>query len=302
MKVHPMPASFKGQSGPTKAADFGTNLIVNREMPDDVAYAITKAIVENRDAIVAEHKAMSGFVAKDAWRPENVGIPLEEYTDLSRDDVREVASLKLSLVGLKGFEDYYPNQISGGMQKRAGLARAMALDPEVLFFDEPSAGLDPITSAELDALIDTRNARRGAGNLFVAHGDVVSRLKRMPPRPRSWTWYRTRRASALTGRIRMGTCARWNRRRSATGFTNRISGETSAPRARRVAGTESVGNLLFCGIPRTGWEPGAGGTQKILRVPRGAASGDSRPFFPPATAGAAALPSGAARWAGGHSS
>ena len=76
MKVHPMPQAFKGQNGPTKAADFGTNLIVNKDMPDDVAYAITKAIVENRDAIVAEHKAMSGFVAKDAWRPENVGIPL----------------------------------------------------------------------------------------------------------------------------------------------------------------------------------------------------------------------------------
>lgn len=76
MKVHPMPASFKGQNGPTKAADFGTNLIVNRDMPENVAYAITKAIVENRDAIVAEHKAMAGFVAKDAWRPENVGIPL----------------------------------------------------------------------------------------------------------------------------------------------------------------------------------------------------------------------------------
>jgi TRAP transporter TAXI family solute receptor len=76
MKVHPMPVFFKGQSGPTKAADFGTNLIVHKDMPDEIAYAITKAIVENRDAIVAEHKAMSGFVAKDAWRPENVGVPL----------------------------------------------------------------------------------------------------------------------------------------------------------------------------------------------------------------------------------
>lgn len=76
LKVHPLPQSFKGQSGPTKAADFGTNLIVNKAMPDETAYAITKAIIENRDAIVAENKAMSGFVAKDAWRPENVGIPL----------------------------------------------------------------------------------------------------------------------------------------------------------------------------------------------------------------------------------
>jgi uncharacterized protein len=76
LKIHPLPQSFKGQNGPTKAADFGTNLIVNKDMPDATAYAITKAIIEHRDEIVAEHKAMSGFVAKDAWRPENVGIPL----------------------------------------------------------------------------------------------------------------------------------------------------------------------------------------------------------------------------------
>ncbi len=76
LKVHPLPASFKGQSGPTKAADFGTNLIVHKDMPEATAYAITKAIVENRDKLVAEHKAMGGFVAQDAWRPENNGIPL----------------------------------------------------------------------------------------------------------------------------------------------------------------------------------------------------------------------------------
>lgn len=75
LKVHPLPPSFKGQNGPTKAADFGTNLIVHKDMPDATAYAITKAVIENRDAIVAENKAMQGFIAKDAWRPENVGIP-----------------------------------------------------------------------------------------------------------------------------------------------------------------------------------------------------------------------------------
>ena len=84
---------------------------------------------------------------------ENVGMPLAEYTDLRPAEVLEIASLKLALVGLKGFEDFYPSQLSGGMVKRAGLARAMALDPKILFFDEPSAGLDPISSRLLDDLI-----------------------------------------------------------------------------------------------------------------------------------------------------
>jgi phospholipid/cholesterol/gamma-HCH transport system ATP-binding protein len=100
---------------------------------------------------------------------ENVGIPLEEYTDLSPTEIREVACLKLALVGLKGFEDYYPNQISGGMQKRAGLARAIAVDPEVLFFDEPSAGLDPISSHLLDQLILELRDSLGATVVVVTH-------------------------------------------------------------------------------------------------------------------------------------
>jgi phospholipid/cholesterol/gamma-HCH transport system ATP-binding protein len=100
---------------------------------------------------------------------ENIGMLLEEYTDLRPAEIREVASLKLALVGLKGFEDYYPSQISGGMQKRAGLARAMALDPEVLFFDEPSAGLDPISSRLLDELILELRDSLGATVVVVTH-------------------------------------------------------------------------------------------------------------------------------------
>jgi len=100
---------------------------------------------------------------------ENVGLPLQEYTALSAADIHEVACLKLALVGLKGFEEYYPSQISGGMQKRAGLARAMALDPEVLFFDEPSAGLDPISSRLLDDLILELRASLGATVVVVTH-------------------------------------------------------------------------------------------------------------------------------------
>ena len=76
LKVSPMPQFFKGQKGPVKSVDFGTNLIAHKDMSEDLAYRITKAICENRDALVAEHKAMSGFVAKDAGKPENVGIPL----------------------------------------------------------------------------------------------------------------------------------------------------------------------------------------------------------------------------------
>ena len=100
---------------------------------------------------------------------ENVGLPLGEYTDLTPPQIREVASLKLALVGLAGFEDYYPSEISGGMRKRAGLARAIALDPEILFFDEPSAGLDPISSRRLDELILELKESQGATIVIVTH-------------------------------------------------------------------------------------------------------------------------------------
>ncbi|WP_269538618.1 ABC transporter ATP-binding protein [Cerasicoccus fimbriatus] len=100
---------------------------------------------------------------------ENVGLPLGEYTNLKPKEIREVASYKLSLVGLRGFEDFYPAEISGGMCKRAGLARAMALDPDVLFFDEPSAGLDPISSRLLDDLILELRDSLGATFVVVTH-------------------------------------------------------------------------------------------------------------------------------------
>jgi phospholipid/cholesterol/gamma-HCH transport system ATP-binding protein len=111
----------------------------------------------------------SGALWSSMTLAENIGLPLGEYTDLSPNEIRDVASLKLALVGLKGFEDYYPSQISGGMQKRAGLARAMALDPEILFFDEPSAGLDPISSRLLDDLILELRESLGATVVVVTH-------------------------------------------------------------------------------------------------------------------------------------
>jgi len=100
---------------------------------------------------------------------ENVSLPLEAYTDLPATAIREIASLKLALVGLAGFEDHYPAEISGGMQKRGGIARAMAMDPEILFLDEPSAGLDPISSRRLDELILELRDSLGATVVVVTH-------------------------------------------------------------------------------------------------------------------------------------
>jgi phospholipid/cholesterol/gamma-HCH transport system ATP-binding protein len=100
---------------------------------------------------------------------ENVAMPLEQYTKLSPAEIQELVSLKLSLVGLAGFESFYPSEISGGMRKRAGLARAIALDPEILFFDEPSAGLDPVSSKRLDDLILELRDSLGATVVVVTH-------------------------------------------------------------------------------------------------------------------------------------
>jgi phospholipid/cholesterol/gamma-HCH transport system ATP-binding protein len=110
-----------------------------------------------------------GALWSDRTLAENVALPLEQYTDLTPNEIYEVASFKLSLVGLKGFEDFYPSEISGGMRKRAGLARAMALDPALLFFDEPSAGLDPINSRRLDDLILSIRDSLGTTALVVTH-------------------------------------------------------------------------------------------------------------------------------------
>jgi phospholipid/cholesterol/gamma-HCH transport system ATP-binding protein len=111
----------------------------------------------------------SGALWSSMTLAENVAFALEEYTDLPAGEIRELAVLKLALVGLKGFEDYYPSEISGGMQKRAALARAMALDPEILFFDEPSAGLDPVSSRLLDDLILELRDSLGATIVVVTH-------------------------------------------------------------------------------------------------------------------------------------
>lgn len=106
---------------------------------------------------------------------ENVALPLEQFTSLPASSIRAVVRLKLSLVGLRGFEDYYPWELSGGMQKRAGLARAISLDPEILLIDEPSASLDPPTARRLDALILQLRDALGTTAVVVTH-DVATIL------------------------------------------------------------------------------------------------------------------------------
>jgi phospholipid/cholesterol/gamma-HCH transport system ATP-binding protein len=131
----------------------------------------TRADPETRERLLRRFGILyqSGALWSSMTLAENVGLPLGEFSNLKPAQIREIAALKLALVGLKGFEDFYPNQISGGMQKRAGIARAMALDPYILFFDEPSAGLDPISSRLLDNLILELRNSLGTTIVVVTH-------------------------------------------------------------------------------------------------------------------------------------
>ena len=126
---------------------------------------------ETRDKIIRRAGVMyqSGALWSSMTLAENLALPLETYTDLSPRQIRDVVRMKLALVGLAGFEGFYPSEISGGMQKRAGIARAMALDPEVLFFDEPSAGLDPVSARRLDDLILQLQESLGTTMVVVTH-------------------------------------------------------------------------------------------------------------------------------------
>ena len=140
----------------------------------EIAYngaSFTTADPADRDAMLRKFGVLyqAGALWSSMTLCENVALPLQMYSDLSEREIGRVASLKLALVGLSGFEDYYPSDISGGMRKRAALARAIALDPEVLFFDEPSAGLDPVSSRRLDDLILELRDSLGSTVVVVTH-------------------------------------------------------------------------------------------------------------------------------------
>ncbi len=141
--------------------------------PFDIADEAQRTRVLRRMGVLYQ----SGALWSGLTLAENVALPLEEFTELDARSIAETVSFKLALVGLRGFEEFYPSAISGGMRKRAALARAIALDPDVLFFDEPSAGLDPISASRLDDLILELKASFGTTIVVVTHDlDSIFRI------------------------------------------------------------------------------------------------------------------------------
>ena len=134
---------------------------------DDVGGADEDALrrIQRKFGVLFQAGALFGSLTLG----ENVALPLEEYTTLPKEMIQLLVRIKLGMVNLGGFEEFMVSELSGGMKKRAGLARAVALDPSILFFDEPSAGLDPITSAELDELIVQLNRSLGTTIVVVSH-------------------------------------------------------------------------------------------------------------------------------------
>lgn len=163
-----------GGSGCGKSTLLRHLVGLNRPTAGDVRFfgeSFLAADADHRRALLKRFGVLyqGGALWSSLTLIENVCLPLEEYTTLDRRERAELAAYKLSLVGLAGYENYYPAEISGGMKKRAGLARALALDPDIVFFDEPSAGLDPITSRKLDELILRVRELQGTTCVVVSH-------------------------------------------------------------------------------------------------------------------------------------
>ncbi len=163
-----------GGSGCGKSTLLHHLIGLRRPAKGDVYYgeeSLWRVDSESRRRILRQTGVLfqSGALLSSMTLAENVALPISEATSLPPRRVNEIVAYKLALVGLAGFEDYYPSEISGGMQKRAGLARAMALDPEILFFDEPSAGLDPISAKLLDDLILGLRDNLNATVVMVTH-------------------------------------------------------------------------------------------------------------------------------------
>jgi len=163
-----------GGSGCGKSTLLKVMIGLKRPAAGDVCYegeAFWAADIGRQEEL--KRKFGTLFQAGALWSgmtlAENVALPLQQYTRLSEAEIRDLCAYKLALVGLAGFEDFYPSEISGGMKKRAGLARAMAMDPDILFFDEPSAGLDPLSAKLLDDLILELRDSLGTTVVIVTH-------------------------------------------------------------------------------------------------------------------------------------
>lgn len=140
----------------------------------DILYSgesFTAATNDRRVELIRKLGVMyqSGALWSSLTLAENIALPLQEFTGHSPRQIKDIVSYKLALVGLSGFEDFYPSEISGGMAKRAGVARALALDPEALFLDEPSAGLDPLSARRLDEMIMELSSTLGTTIVVVTH-------------------------------------------------------------------------------------------------------------------------------------